>query len=324
IAVVLVVAWPTALVVGISDRTGIRGQEAWVVQAPADAARLVSGASPYAPPAVERPQGREAWSSSFRLEPARVLVPDRPLVPPGSAALAAALRGLGLRDPRWLSLLALAGVAALALRTLSPESRPLALGILTLSVPVTFGAVFGSPMAFVALLVSGAWFASLGARAISAGALLGMAGAVSGPAFAVVPFLGQPRRADPLTTRRTLVALVLAFGVLCLPAALLDPAAFLSAVSRTDDIAPGLGLVNFVLYRGLENAPAVRLLFASVPLIALVAVALLMRYLPACPREAKAALAALLVLFLLPSVSPEAVALPIALASLPCLRPQER
>jgi hypothetical protein len=323
IAVALVVVLPAALVIGISGRTGIRGQDAWVVQAPADASRLVSGASPYALPAVERPHGREAWSSSFRLEPARVLVPDRPRVPPGSAALAAPLRGLGLRDPRWLSLLALAGVAVLVLHRLYPEQRPLALGILALSVPVTFGAVFGSPMTFVALLVSGAWLASLGAGAISGGVLLGTAAAVSGLAFAVVPFLARPRGADTPTTRRTLGALALSFTALCLPAALLDPAALLSAVSRTDDIAPGLGLVNVVLYRGLENVPVVRLLFASVPLIGLVAVALLLRYLPAASQEGKAALAVLLVLFLIPSVSPEAVVLPIVLGGLPYLRPRE-
>ena len=324
IAVALVVALPTALVVRIGERTGIRGQDAWVTQAPADAARLVSGVSPYALPAVDRPQGREAWSSSFRLEPARLLVPDRPLVPPGTAALTAGLRGLGLRDPRWLSLFALGGLAALVLRTLSAEQRPLALGILTLSVPVTFGTVFGSPMTFVALLVCAAWFASLRPRAFSAGALLGMAAAASAPTWAAVPFLGLPRAADkPTTKRRTLVALAAALAVLCLPAALLAPGAFVSAVSRADDIAPGLGLVNFILYRGIENAPAARLLFASVPLIALVAVVLLLRSFPEVPREGKAALAMLFMLFLLPSVSPEAVALPILLGALPHLRPQE-
>jgi hypothetical protein len=188
---------------------------------------------------------------------------------------------------------------------------------------VTFGAVFGSPMTFVALLVSGAWLASLGAGAISGGVLLGTAAAVSGLAFAVVPFLARPRGADTPTTRRTLGALALSFTALCLPAALLDPAALLSTVSRTDDIAPGLGLVNVVLYRGLENVPVVRLLFASVPLIGLVAVALLLRYLPAASQEGKAALAVLLVLFLIPSVSPEAVVLPIVLGGLPYLRPRE-
>jgi hypothetical protein len=85
-------------------------------------------------------------------------------------------------------------------------------------------------------------------------------------------------------------------------------------------VAPGLGLANFILYCGAENAPAVRVLFAAVPLIALAVVALLWRFAQVDPAG-QAALAALLVLFLVPTVTPEAVSLPILLAALPFVRP---
>ncbi len=323
IAVVLVVVLPTVLVVSIGDRTGIRGQDPWVVQAPADAARLATGVSPFAEPPADRPKGREAWSSSFRLEPARLLVPDRPLVPSGVPVLSAGLRGLGFRDPRWLTLMALALAVALLWRSVAIESRPLALGIVALAVPVAFGTFFGSPFTFAALLLCAAW--SLRLRPAPAGALLGMVAATTGPAWLALPFFLLPfAAAERVTwTRRALNALAIAFVALCLPAVLLGPRAFWSALARPDVMAPGLGLVNLLLYWGAENAPPARVLFAGVPLIGLAVVAVLWRRFPAVAPEGRAALAVLAVLFLMPSVSPEAVALPILLAALPFLRSPE-
>jgi hypothetical protein len=104
-----------------------------------------------------------------------------------------------------------------------------------------------------------------------------------------------------------------------LPVVFADTRAFLSALSRPDEVAPGLGLANFILYCGVENEPAVRVLFAAVPLIALAVVALLLRFARVDPAG-QAALAALLVLFLLPTMTPEAVSLPILLAALPFVR----
>jgi hypothetical protein len=110
-------------------------------------------------------------------------------------------------------------------------------------------------------------------------------------------------------------------AVLWLPAVLPDLGAFLSALSRPDDVTPGLGLANFVLYRGAENEPFARILFALAPLIVAAVVGFLWRRRPLASPEASAALAVLLGLFLLPSISPDAVALPILLAALPFLRP---
>jgi hypothetical protein len=315
IAVVVIVALPLALVVDIGDRTGIRGQDAWLVQAPADASRLWTGVSPYAWPPADRPQGREAWSSSFRLEPPRLLRPDRPLVPPGAAVLATGLRGLGFRDPRWLTLVAMGAAAFLGLRAAPADRRPLALGIVALAVPVVFGTLFGSPMTLAALLVCAAWSESVRRRPVSAGAFLGVAAATAGPAWAAAPFLLPLVGEDPGAKRRVLLSFAGVLAVLCAPAVLLDARAFLSALSRSDAMAPGLGLVNFILYRGAENEPSSRMLFAGVPLIVLGALALLWR-LPRFSAEGRAAAAVLLALFLAPSASPEAVALPIVLVAL--------
>jgi hypothetical protein len=321
IAALLVVGLPTVLVVGISDRTGVRGQDPWLVQAQADAARLAVGASPYKWPAADRPQGREAWSSSFRLEPPRLLVPDRPLVPPGASVLAAGLRALGLRDPRWLTLLGLALAGTLGLRSVAPEQRPVALGIFVLALPVAFGAIFGAPWTFAGVLLCVAWTFSPRPRAVPTGLLCGVAAATAGPVWAAVPFFCPREPAQgPSSRRNGLLAFLAALSLLCLPAVLLDARAFLSALRRPDDVAPGLGLFNFVLYRGAENDPAARMLFAAVPLVVLAVVAFLSWRLAAAAPEGKAALALLLVLFLVPSASPEAVALPILLAALPFLR----
>jgi Glycosyltransferase family 87 len=322
IAVALVVVLPTVLVVRVGDRTGIRGQDAWVVQTPADAVRIATGVSPYAEPRPDRPQGREAWSSSFRLEPPRVLAPTRPLVPPGAAVLGAAFRGVGLGDPRWLTLIALALVVALVGLCLSDPRRPDALGVLALSLPVVLGAAFGSPVTLAALLICAAWLTS---RAAPAGGLLGAAAAVCGPAWAAAPFLClRGGRDQPAATRSVLVAFAAVLVVLGLPAVFPDPRAFLSALSRPDDVTPGLGLANFVLYRGAENEPFARVLFAMAPLLVAAFVAFWWRRRPVASPEASAALAVLLGLFLFPSISPDAVALPILLAALPFLRPEAR
>jgi phosphoglycerol transferase MdoB-like AlkP superfamily enzyme len=153
---------------------------------------------------------------------------------------------------------------------------------------------------------------------------LGVAGATAVPTWAAVPFLFTTVAEDkPPSTARGIGAFSFVLAVLCLPAVLPGARAFLSAVSRSEDVAPGLGLANFVLYRGAENEPVARVLFAGVPLIVLAAVAFVYWRLPRAAPEGRAALAVLLLLFLVPSTSPEAVAFPILLLALPFLRPEE-
>jgi hypothetical protein len=110
-AIVLVVLVPAWVVVAIGDRTGIvRAQDEWV---PEVRTRLVGAGGATA---------REAWSTSFREEPARLLGTD---VPRGG-------------DPRFLSMLAAAAAIALVRR------RSLLLGALLVPPAVTT-VVFGGP-----------------------------------------------------------------------------------------------------------------------------------------------------------------------------------
>ena len=93
----------------------VRAQDPTVVQAAADASRLLQGQSPYTAPADTTPRGREAVSASFRLDPPAEILPVAPLVPPGPAVLAALARPLGAHDPRLVTVVALmllAGVVA--------------------------------------------------------------------------------------------------------------------------------------------------------------------------------------------------------------------
>ncbi len=139
-AVLAVVALPAWLVLTVGTRTGTpRGLDEWVVQVPADAARIARLASPYTLPPPESPIGRAAWSSSFRLDPPAELRPDHPLVPPGAATLGALTRGVGFPDPRFLGGLAIVVlVCASALR--SPAIAP----SLALLAPVALGSIFGT------------------------------------------------------------------------------------------------------------------------------------------------------------------------------------
>ena len=124
----LVVAVPTLALVRVGDRTGlVRAQDPAVVQAQADARRLAAGRSPYSRPLDTTPPGREAISSSFRLDPPAAIEPDHPLLPPGPSVLAAALRVVGWRDLRIAGLLALAVLAVPRGAQLGPR-RPVADG----------------------------------------------------------------------------------------------------------------------------------------------------------------------------------------------------
>ena len=315
LAAVLVCAAPLLVVVRVGERTGVpRSQDAWPIQARADAARILSGRSPYATPLDDTPRGHEAFSASFRLDPPVEWRPERPLVPPGSAVLAALARLGGGRDPRLLVALALAALAALAAARDGPRTSALALTLLT--PPLLLGTVFGSPVALPLALLVGAGIASAGGRSLAAGLLAGLAAGVDHrAAFAMLPLLPLDKGARE--ARRTLAGAAAGYAALTLPAIFPDPGAFVDRLTGGFTAGPGLGLANLFAYRGAETSSAVMLLAALAPLVLLGAGLALRRLLG--PPLAAAGLVWLLALVLAPECPPDAVAAPITLLGLAAL-----
>lgn len=323
----LVVALPTVLLVTVSDRTGlVRAQHPAVVQARADAERIGSLRSPYAQPLETTPRGREQVSSSFRLDPPREIGPDRPLLPPGPSLLALAGRVAGVGDLR-LWLLAAAGLLGLSM--LLPGARPrwpTALAVALLLPPLALGAAAGSPFALWLAVLAAAWRASRSGRSLLAGALVGLATAFDhGALWVAVPILLDRRRSAPAggvaaaSSARSALLAVLAGGSVYLllvgPVALLDPRAFLARLFEPMTPGSGLGLFDLFAYRGLESSPvAVGLAAGSSLLVAAIALSATAR--AGIARLPAAAVIALVWLVLAPSVSADAVAVPLVLLAL--------
>jgi hypothetical protein len=314
IAAVLVVALPTVAVIEVGKKTGVqRGQDEWIVQVPADMGRLVGGRSPYTPPPPETPTGREAWATSFRLEPPRLLTPDRPTMPPGATVLAAVLRPLGGKDPRWLGLLALVAASLVLARAAGPERSPLVLALATLAPPLAAGSIFGSPAPLLLAALAGSFVAAARGRPLAAGALAGLAVACDHLALLAAPFALLPAAGRSL--RRAVAVAAFSYCLLVAPVALLDAGAFAARLAAASPIGPGLGLANVFLYHGLQDSVAAHSAFAVAPAVLVIGVLLLLRATPT-PPLLLAAIAALGGLWLAREVSVEAMAVPMVLAAL--------
>jgi len=321
-ALLLGVVAPAVVVMGIGQRTGLkRAQDPWAVQAPTDAARLARGESPHRE-ASQAPLGREAWSESFRLDPPRLLVPDAPLVPPGAAVLEALLRPARIDDGRLLSLLALV-LGALALARVAPrEERALVLGLF-LAAPLAVGIVFGSPAPpALALLLTALVLARWG-RALPAGLLAGVACACSHEVALAAPFAILPAL-EPGRARRGLLGLGIGYAALVLPVAALDLPAYLARAREVPPFGPGVGLVNLLFWRGLDELAGVHAVFALLP--AAVAALWLLTLLRARNREASPALLAggfaLLGLVAARAAAPASLAIPVTLIALAGMLPE--
>jgi len=234
-AIVCVVLVPAWVVVAIGDRTGVvRAQDEWV---PDVRTRLLGSGGATA---------REAWRTSFREEPARLLGTD---VPHGG-------------DPRLLSMLAVAAAAIGLVRR-----RSLLLGALLIPPAVT-SVVFGGPhvVGLAALLI----------------------GIALGPKFRWAP----------------LVAVLMWAAFTLVP-----------SLSRALDIGAGYGFVNLCTYHGHRPGMIVWLAFGAAIVAPLIVIVRRHRLAATAPVWA-AALLATAVLLILPSASPDAVLVPLALLAI--------
>ena len=321
LAAVLVVGVP-ALVLAASPRAPgvVRAQDPAVVQAQADAARLLAGRSPYSPPPETSPRGREALSASFRLDPPAEILPSRPLLPPGPSVLAGPRPAAGVRDLRLVALLALAALAAVARasasRGVDGERRS----------PSPLLAAPARPRDRARLPVGPAARGArgrLGRRARGAGA---RAGLLAGAAVAARPPrpAGRPVSPGAGSPRASVAGAAVAgpsaaYALLVAPVALLDPAAFAARLGAAGVPGPGLGLFNLLAYRGAEASAGALALAALAPLLSAGVVLWLLSR--PWPPLARAAIASLVGLVLAPAVSAEAVALPLVLLGLAAISP---
>jgi Glycosyltransferase family 87 len=315
LGVILVVVTPLLLVVGVGDRTGLlRAQDPAVVQAAGDAKRLLAGRSPYTPPPEETPRGREAFTTSFRLEPPAEIRPSRPLLPPGPALLVAAGRGVGLGDLRLPTLVALVVLAGLAVRRAGPGEEPTALALVVLPAPLAVGVALGSPLALPLAAVVGAWALARARHPWPAGLVAGLAVALDHRAALAVPLVLLPLRGRDGAWRPALGGTLLGYAAVVVPVALLDPAAFVARLLDGTPPGPGLGVFNVLAYAGAEGTASARMLAALTPVLAALFVLAIERL--EVPPLAAAALATLGGLALAPSVGPNAVAVPLVLLGL--------
>ena len=316
---VLLVLAPALWLAGLSARTGIvRAQDQAVVQASADASRLLERRSPYATPPEAAPIGREAVSASFRLDPPAELLPHAPLLPPGFSVLAVVARAVRVLDPRLVCVAALMALAmALAARH-DGRSRRAALALALLAAPLSLGTVLGAPFAASLAALVAAWAAARSGHDRTAGALAGVAVALEHASLLAVPFvaLGDSR---PRAVRAA-VAAALAYVAIVGPVVLLDLPAFAARVSAVTVAGPGLGLANLLAYRGAESEATA--LGPLGPVVALGA----MLWLLTRPwsRLACGALALLVGMVLAPALSADAVAGPIVLLALAAMEAEGR
>jgi hypothetical protein len=319
VAAALAVGVPALVLAGISDRTGVvRAQDPAVVQAQADAGRLLDGRSPYTPPPESSPRGREAVSESFRLDPPAEILPSRPLLPPGPPVLAGLLRATGVRDLRLATTLALCALAGVVAVGFGGRRRRGALALALLSGPMAVGTVLGSPVALCLSALVGAWAASRRGAGLAAGLLAGGSVAFDHRALLVAPFVVPPRQ-EGRNRARAVVGALAAYLLLVAPVALRDPAAFVTRLGGWASPGPGLGLFNLLAYRGAEASAGALALAALAPLLLAGLVVLLSSW--HRPPLVLGGIASLAGILLAPALSPEAVGVPLVLLGLGAMVP---
>jgi hypothetical protein len=319
VAAALTIGVPALVLAGIGGRTGVvRAQDPAVVQAEADGGRLLALRSPYTLPPASSPRGRQAFSESFRLDPPAEILPSRPLLPPGASLLAALARGIGVQDPRLLSVLALGVLAVVAAVGFGGRQRRAALSLALLVGPLAIGTVLGSPIALSLAAIVGAWAAARRGVGLGAGLLAGAAVGLDHRAALVVPFLVLAPE-NRVASRRGLGGALVAYLLVVAPLAFLDPRAFVFRLEALETPGAGLGLFNLFAYRGAEASAAALALAALAPLLLLGAVLWLLRR--RWPPLALAGIASLAGILLAPAASAETVAVPLVLLGLAAMEP---
>jgi hypothetical protein len=265
LAVVLLAFVPAWIVMTVGRLSGTpRIQDAWA-------------ASVWPETGGARPTLSEAWSVSFQKDPPAILATDSPA--PAARALARALGAFGVRDPRLLSLLALAAVAILVARAGPGETALDRTAASVVLPPALGGAVFGS------------------------GALVMLALAL-GAAALVARYLRLP-------TGRALAAVVAALVIAGAAGRLIG------ATFAAPSLGPGLGLSNLRLYAGAAPGTP-ELAGAALVLVAAIAAVVLARRARLDEPRLRGGAAALLMaaVWLAPRASPDDVVAPIALLAI--------
>jgi hypothetical protein len=306
VSLVLVVVVPAGVVAAIGERTGtVRAQDEWVAETRrASDALALDRTTP-------RPT-REAWSASFRHEPPRLLVPARVPAPGGLLAVAAVLRPLG-RDPRIVSVVAVLFFAGLVLARGRPVAKPLLLSLLMVPAAATTAAFGGGlVVTAVALVIATAASIPAGIRVRAAACAV----AATSSFLGVLALLASPETSvDDRRMRRGIATGITAGIITVMVAALMASVAGGPrglASLRWLDAGPGVGVANIGTYFGYALGLAG---VAVLMLLVVVAVYAVGRAVTSgrVPATIGAATASVLALVLLPSTSPDAVLVPIAL-----------
>jgi len=321
LAAALAVGAPALVLARVSGRTGVvRAQDPAVVQAQADAGRLIAERSPYTPPMETSPRGREAFSASFRLDPPAEILPTRPLLPPGGSVVVGLTRAVGAQDLRLATTSSLAVLALVLAASLEGRRRRTALALALVSAPLAVGTVLGSPVALSLAALVGAWAAGRRGARLASGLLAGAAVAAAHEALLVAPFLLWSVD-DRRGRRRAILAAVAAYLVVVGPVALLDPGGLAARLGARAAPGPGLGLFDLLAYRGAEASAGALALAAVSPLV-LAAMVLWLRRRP-WPALAVGGIASLGGIVLAPAVSAEAVGVPMLLLGLAAMEQEE-
>lgn len=301
-ALVVGIALPTAVVVAVGSATADagaprRGQDVWLGEAleadEADEPAPLVGDAPV--------RAKEAWSTSFRLDPPAPLVA---IPTPGGQLTARALGLAGLADPRWLTLaVSLALAVLLARRTHDPA---VALAAAIGAPPAAVGIAFASPALLALGGVLGALVLARAVRPFAGGVALGAA-TVAVPFACFAAPLGLSR-----SRGRALYWLGgLAAGLAATLVAALSGDVLSLVVGSVPGVAgTGLGLGPLVAYQGAESSAIAAGLSWVLPAAVLVAAAIRWRRPPSAHALGTALLAGLWSLL---DASPHALMVPLAL-----------